>query len=66
MSVAEAIICEDPHISAAVMFGRGRSQNGVLIEPKKEFAFELSDEKVAQFRDLIWFVPSLEFYYQNR
>lgn len=37
------------------MFGRGRFQNGVLIEPKPEFAFDPSDpKKLEEFRNMIW------------
>lgn len=51
----EAILCEDPHVSAAVMFGRGRVQNGVIIQPKAEYTFDSTDDtKVAEFRNLIW------------
>ena len=37
------------------MFGRGRFQNGVLIDPKPQFAFDPKDEaKLEAFRELIW------------
>ena len=37
------------------MFGRGRFQNGVLIDPKPQFAFDPKDEaKLEAFRKLIW------------
>jgi hypothetical protein len=37
------------------MFGRGRFQNGVLIDPKPQFAFDPEDEaKLENFRKLIW------------
>ncbi|KAI0314888.1 hypothetical protein OF83DRAFT_1165029 [Amylostereum chailletii] len=55
----EAILVKDPHIKAAVMFGRGRSQNGVLIEPIPASAFDPTDEgKLVVFRNLIW--PTVE------
>lgn len=39
------------------MFGRGRFQNGVLIEPEPEFAFDSSNvRKLEEFRNLIWCV----------
>ena len=45
----------DTHVASAIMFGRGRFQNGVLVEPKKEFAFNPRDEvKLAEFRNIIW------------
>ena len=37
------------------MFGRGRFQNGVIIDPKPQFAFDPKDEaKLESFRKLIW------------
>lgn len=46
---------KNPHIAAAVMFGRGRFQNGVLIEPTKEEQFDPEDlDKLAAFRNTIW------------
>ena len=54
---AEAILVHDPHVAAAIMFGRGRVQNGVLIEPKAEFAFDPKDEdRLAEFRNKVWCV----------
>ncbi|KAI9459305.1 acetyl-CoA synthetase-like protein [Russula earlei] len=51
----EGILAQDPHILSAVMFGRGKFQNGVLIDPKPEFAFDPTDEaKLESFRQLIW------------
>ena len=46
---------QDPHISASVMFGRGRFQPGIIVEPKPEFRFDPTDEvKLAEFRNKIW------------
>ena len=37
------------------MFGRGRFQNGVLVQPKEPF--DISDEaKLEAFRNMIWSV----------
>ncbi len=44
ISLLEGILAQDPHVLSAVMFGRGRFQNGVLIDPKPEFAFDPKDE----------------------
>ena len=53
--VAEAILNQDPHIKCAVMFGRGRFNTGVVVEPRPEDAFDPSDEKkLNEFRELIW------------
>lgn len=55
----ENILARDPHIQAAVIFGRGQFHAGVIIQPKEPFAFDPSDpEKLASFRNLIW--PSVE------
>ena len=37
------------------MFGQGKFQNGVLIEPTEEFAFDPNDvKKLEAFRNRIW------------
>ncbi|OSC98632.1 acetyl-CoA synthetase-like protein [Trametes coccinea BRFM310] len=55
----ERIINQDPHVKCSVMFGRGKFQNGVLIEPRDEFAINPSDSKqVEEFRNKIW--PTVE------
>ena len=41
------------------MFGRGRFNPGVIVDPKPEFAFDPEDqEKLAEFRNKIWYVDS--------
>ncbi|TFY54516.1 hypothetical protein EVJ58_g8816 [Rhodofomes roseus] len=51
----ELMMNQDPHVQASVMFGRGRLQAGILVEPKPEFSFDPSDDaKVAEFRNKIW------------
>ena len=53
----EGILNGDPHVKSTVMFGRGRSNPGVIIDPKQEFAFDPEDqEKLAEFRNKIWCV----------
>ncbi|TFK88243.1 acetyl-CoA synthetase-like protein [Polyporus arcularius HHB13444] len=53
----EAILLQDPHVFACLMFGRGRFQNGVLIQPKDPL--EATDEvKLEEYRNKIW--PSIE------
>ncbi|THH19547.1 hypothetical protein EW146_g1644 [Bondarzewia mesenterica] len=55
----EGILNQDPHIVSSVMFGRGKFQNGVLIDPKPQFAFDPSDKgKLEEFRNVIW--PTVE------
>ncbi|KAI0350281.1 acetyl-CoA synthetase-like protein [Trametes cingulata] len=55
----EKIINADPHVKCSVMFGRGKFQNGILVEPREEFAIDPNDMKqVEAFRNMIW--PSVE------
>lgn len=45
------------------MFGRGRFQNGILIEPQDEFAIDPKDTKqLEDFRNKIWFVAVISKY----
>ncbi|KAI0743094.1 acetyl-CoA synthetase-like protein [Daedaleopsis nitida] len=53
----KAIMKRDPHLSAALVFGRGRVQNGVIVQPKEPFD-PADEEKLAEFRNKIW--PSVE------
>jgi hypothetical protein len=47
----------DPHVNLSVIFGRGRFNPGVIIDPKPEFSFDPEDqEKLAQFRNSVWYV----------
>ena len=53
----EGILNGDPHVKLAVMFGRGRFNPGVIVDPKPEFAFDPeNEEKLAEFRNRIWCV----------
>ncbi|EIN14664.1 acetyl-CoA synthetase-like protein [Punctularia strigosozonata HHB-11173 SS5] len=55
----ESILNQDPHIQAAVMFGRGQFQNGVIVDPRKEYAFDPLDKRLLDdFRSTIW--PTVE------
>ncbi|KAM5543840.1 hypothetical protein V8D89_002457 [Ganoderma adspersum] len=55
----EFIITKDPHVRGCLFFGRGKFQNGVLIEPTPDEQFDPRDErKLEQFRNKIW--PSIE------
>ncbi|KZV64362.1 acetyl-CoA synthetase-like protein [Peniophora sp. CONT] len=49
----EAIMRTDPNIAVVIMFGRGRFQNGVLIQPS--IPVNPSDEgELIAYRNLIW------------
>ncbi|KAL1938320.1 hypothetical protein VTO73DRAFT_11771 [Trametes versicolor] len=53
----EAILLQDPLVHAAIIFGRGRFQNGVIVQPKQPL--EPNDEaKLEEFRNAIW--PTVE------
>lgn len=48
---------KDSHVRAAVMFGQGKFNAGVIIDPTPEFQFDCHDtRKLAEFRNLIWYV----------
>ncbi|KAH9917020.1 uncharacterized protein B0H18DRAFT_1036256 [Fomitopsis serialis] len=44
MHSTETMMNQDPHVQASVMFGRGKLQTGILVEPKREYSFDPSDE----------------------
>ena len=46
----EHIITRNKHVKGAVMFGRGRLQNGVIIEPTSWTEFP----DVKTFKDIVW------------
>ncbi|EJD42005.1 acetyl-CoA synthetase-like protein [Auricularia subglabra TFB-10046 SS5] len=51
----EGILRSNPLIEYAVVFGRGRPHNGVIIMPPAEHAFDPSDkERLHEYRDAIW------------
>ncbi|TFK50327.1 acetyl-CoA synthetase-like protein [Heliocybe sulcata] len=55
----EAIICRDPRISHAVMFGRGKFHAGVIVQPKPGHEIDPHNgEDLAIFRNEIW--PTIE------
>ncbi|KAJ3532133.1 hypothetical protein NM688_g7469 [Phlebia brevispora] len=55
----EHILQQDPHVQSALMFGRGRFNAGVLIEPKEQYKFDPADQaKLVAFRNAIW--PTVE------
>ncbi|KAI0677488.1 acetyl-CoA synthetase-like protein [Trametes maxima] len=55
----EAIITQDPRVRSCVVFGQGKFQNGVLVEPQAELAFDPSDEmRLNDYRNTIW--PTVE------
>jgi hypothetical protein len=55
MHIPEAIVSRDPHILSCVMFGQGRFNPGLLIDPQPAHKFDYQDDgKLDEFRNLIW------------
>lgn len=53
----ETVISASSFLSGVCMFGRGRNQTGVLVEPRPEYALDVTDPaQVAEFRNKIWYV----------
>ena len=53
----EGVINASPLVGGAVMFGRGRTQCGILIEPAPEYAIDPNDpESLPEFRNKVWYV----------
>ncbi|KAG1870691.1 putative aminoadipate reductase [Suillus subalutaceus] len=51
----ESTICANPYVNGAVLFGRGRNQVGILIEPRAGCEIDVDDEKqLAEFRNRVW------------
>ena len=51
------MINEDPYVKSSVMFGRGKFQNGILIEPTEDFQIDPTDPKQLEaYRNKIWYV----------
>ncbi|TFK46677.1 NAD(P)-binding protein [Heliocybe sulcata] len=51
----EGHILHSPMVQGTLMFGRGRNQVGIIVEPTPEFAVDPKDkEALAEFRNQIW------------
>ncbi|KAK0464051.1 NRPS-like enzyme, partial [Armillaria novae-zelandiae] len=51
----QAALLGDKRISGAVMFGRGKFQPGILVQPSAELIFDPKDMKrLMEYRSLIW------------
>ncbi|KAL1710425.1 hypothetical protein EV121DRAFT_192955 [Schizophyllum commune] len=51
----EGLILTSPLVAAAVMFGRGKDEAGILIEPSAGHRIDVKDDvQVAAFRNAIW------------
>ncbi|EGO01124.1 hypothetical protein SERLA73DRAFT_72093 [Serpula lacrymans var. lacrymans S7.3] len=55
----ENILNQNPLVLSSVIFGRGRFQVGVIVDPKPDYRFDPTDElKLSEFRNKIW--PTVE------
>jgi hypothetical protein len=55
----EEMIESDPRVRGALMFGRGKPFNGVLIEPSAGNEVSIDDrDAVNAYLDLIWYLPT--------
>ncbi|KAJ6553072.1 hypothetical protein B0H19DRAFT_1030172, partial [Mycena capillaripes] len=55
----EDIISSSPHVAGAVIFGHGRPQTGILIEPAEDLTIDVDNEvQLAELRNKIW--PAIE------
>ncbi|KAM5543844.1 hypothetical protein V8D89_002461, partial [Ganoderma adspersum] len=55
----EHILNENPYVSACIVFGHGKFQNGVLVQPPPEYQFDPEDKQLLRaFRNMIW--PTVE------
>ncbi|KAG2030446.1 hypothetical protein BDR03DRAFT_1017128 [Suillus americanus] len=55
----ESVICANPYVNGAVLFGRGRNQVGILIEPRAGCEIDVDNGKqLAEFRNRVW--PDVE------
>ena len=53
----EKIIDEDPHVHMSIIFGQGKFQNGVIVEPAQGHVVDPGDmRQVAEYRNAIWYV----------
>ena len=51
----EGVINASPLMSGAVMFGRGRNQCGILVEPAPGLEIDPKDQsQLAEYRNKIW------------
>ena len=51
----EGHILSSPMVKGAVMFGKGREQAGILLEPAEEYQIDPNDQAaLIDFRNKIW------------
>ncbi|KAG5350707.1 hypothetical protein C0989_009601 [Termitomyces sp. Mn162] len=53
----ENIVMSSPYVMGAIIFGRTHDQPGILIEPKAQYAIDITDQtQVAELRNHLWSV----------
>ncbi|KNZ79425.1 L-aminoadipate-semialdehyde dehydrogenase large subunit [Termitomyces sp. J132] len=53
----EDIVMSSPYVMGAIIFGRTHDQPGILIEPKAQYAIDITDQtQVAELRNHLWSV----------
>jgi long-subunit acyl-CoA synthetase (AMP-forming) len=51
----ESIVGANRYVNGTVMFGRGRNQVGILIEPRAGYEIDVDVEtQLAEFRNKVW------------
>jgi hypothetical protein len=51
----ESAVGANRYVNGTVMFGRGRNQVGILIEPRPGYEIGVNDEtQLAEFRNQVW------------
>lgn len=51
----ESLIASSPAVQSAVMFGRGKNQCGILVEPSPKHVIAPEDvQGLIRFRNMIW------------
>ena len=56
---SETHIAGHPYVAAAIMFGRRRTQVGLLVEPQPAHAIALGDQAaLVAFRNALWYAMS--------
>lgn len=54
--LSETILNQDKRVLSSVMFGTGRFNAGVIIDPRQGYRFDPADtQMLSQFRNAIWY-----------
>jgi long-subunit acyl-CoA synthetase (AMP-forming) len=51
----ESVVGANRYVNGTVMFGRGRNQVGIIIEPRPGYEIDVNDgTQLAEFRNKVW------------